>query len=239
MVADLHALLTALRTDPQAREAIRREILTEDLLNSPARMEAGFATLAARMDQLTQRMDQLTVRVSELAAAQTATENRLRELAERLDERLDRLDGYVGGLLGAVYERAVLRPRMVAGAVGATPGTIRALSQGEMEALLDGAVVAGTLSQDQAEAIEAENGVFLWDREPGRPPVYCVVEASITAHDNDLERAAARAAWLARTGLETQAVLLSDGVAAGVADLLKAQQVAWRRVQQPKAPLTL
>ena len=246
MTVELRALLTALRTDPEAREAIRRELLTEDLLALPGRMELGFATLAARvdqlaerMDQLAERMDQLAERMDQLAAAQTMTEKQLGQLAARLDERLDRLDGYVGSLRGAVYERAVLRPRMVAGAVGASPGTLRALSEGELESLLERALAADTLSHEHADAIEAANGVFLWDRGPEDPPVYCVVEVSITAHHNDLDRAAARAAWLAKTGVETRAVLLSDGVAAGVADSLKVQNVAWRRVQQPKAPLKL
>ncbi|MHB8325500.1 MAG: hypothetical protein ACYDEA_06450 [Candidatus Dormibacteria bacterium] len=124
---DLRALLTALRTDPEAREAIRRELLTEALLGLPARMELGFATLAARLEQLAERVEQLAERMDQLTAAQTTTEKQLGQLAARLDERLDRLDGYVGSLRGAVYERAVLRPRMVAGAVCASPGTLRAL----------------------------------------------------------------------------------------------------------------
>ncbi|NNM97767.1 MAG: hypothetical protein HKL89_09225, partial [Candidatus Dormibacteraeota bacterium] len=141
MAVDLNALLAALRTDPDAREAIRRELLTEDLLAMPVRMEVGFATLAARMDQLAQRMDQLAQRMDQLtervyqlaqrmdqlATAQAATEIQLGQFAERLDARLDRLDGFVGSLRGMVYERAVLRPRMVAGAVGAPAGAIRAL----------------------------------------------------------------------------------------------------------------
>lgn len=43
-----------------------------------------------------------------------------------------------------------------------------------------------------------------------------MVEASITAHHDDLDRPATRASWLAKTGIETQAVVLSDGVAEGV-----------------------
>ena len=251
MAADLKALLAALRTDPDAREVIRRELLTEDLLAMPVRMEVGFATLAARMDQLAQRMDQLAQRMDQLtervdqlahrmdqlATAQAATEIQLGQFAERLDARLDRLDGFVGSLRGMVYERAVLRPRMVAGAVGAPAGAIRALSADERAALLEHGLVSATLSQEQAETIESANGVFLWDRGPDGPPIYCVVEASITAHRDDLDRAAARASWLAETGVETQAVVLSDGVAEGVADGMKALKVAWRRVQQPKAPL--
>ncbi|MHB1525793.1 MAG: hypothetical protein ACYCZN_05900 [Candidatus Dormibacteria bacterium] len=115
-------------------------------------------------------------------------------------------------------------PRALGGGAGRSPGQ---------------ALAAETLSREQADAIDAANGVFLWDRGPEGPPVYCVVKVSITAHDNDLDRAVARAAWLAGTGVETRAVVLSDGVAAGVADSMEAQQVAWRRVQQPKAPLRL
>lgn len=83
----------------------------------PVRMEVGFATLAARMDQLTervdwlaQRLDQPTERKDQLATGQTATAVQLGHLAERLDARLDRLPGFAGSLRAAVYEGAACGP---------------------------------------------------------------------------------------------------------------------------------
>jgi len=43
---DLSTMLSALESDPQTREAIRREILTEELLAPSALIEARLAELA-------------------------------------------------------------------------------------------------------------------------------------------------------------------------------------------------
>ena len=102
---DLNVMLSALKSDPQAREAIRREILTEDLLALPARVDARFAELAAaqaqterrlgqlaeRMDQLAERMDQLTARIDQLAERMDQLTARIDQLAERMDQLTARI----------------------------------------------------------------------------------------------------------------------------------------------------
>ena len=92
MAVNVAALLAALRADPAAKDAVRRELLTEELLALPV--------LVA---QLATRLDQLTAQVQELVQAQAQTHATLQPLV-----------GYVAALRGAMYERAVVRPRMVA-----------------------------------------------------------------------------------------------------------------------------
>ena len=62
MAVDLDALIRAVRTNPEARDTLRRELLTEELLGLPGLV----AQLTARMDQLTQRVDQLGARMDQL-----------------------------------------------------------------------------------------------------------------------------------------------------------------------------
>lgn len=232
MAADLHALLTALRTDPEAREAIRRELLTEDLLALPARTDARFAELGVALEQLTARMGQLTV-------AQTKTEEQLGQLTARVDQLVAvvrRMGGEVSRLVGAEYEAWALRTaRPVARALGAPPAQVHPISASALEALLTAAEDAGGLDPESADDLAQANGIFVWEPGAGRPPVYAVVEVSVMANSADVDRAMARANLLAKTGVTSQAVVLSDAVAEDAAVGIREHRVGWKRVAPRRA----
>ncbi len=177
------------------------------------------------MDQLTARMDQLAGHMAELAVAQGGA---ARQLA--------RMRGDLAQLLGAEYKAWALRTvRGVASAVGAAPSAMRKLSAEELDAQPDSAVAAGTLLPDATEEMARANGIHVWQPGSGAPPVYCVVEVSITAQEQDAERAKTRAGWLAQMGVAARAVVLSDTVSAGAATAMATENVAWRRVR-PRPP---
>ena len=248
MTVDLDALLAALKSDPAARDAIRREVLTEDLLALPGQVERlaahtdalfaevgiALAGLASRMDQLTARMHQLTARMDQLASwmdqlteAQAQTEDTL----ARLIARVDVMGGEVSSLLGADYEREVLAsPDGVEEAVGAAFGTVRPLTGEELTAHLSKAISEGRVTPQAARDVRRANGVFLWDQGPNDSPVYCVVEASVTAQARDVERAQRRAAQLALTGVQTVPVVLGIRPAPEIAPAIEDKQIAWQRV---------
>ena len=248
MTVDLDALLAALKSDPAARDAIRREVLTEDLLALPGQVErlaahtdarfaevgVALAGLASRMDQLTARIDQLTARMDQLASrmdqlteAQAQTEDTL----ARLIARVDVMGGEVSSLLGADYEREVLAsPDGVEEAVGAAFGTVRPLTGEELTAHLSKAISEGRVTPQAARDVRRANGVFLWDQGPNDSPVYCVVEASVTAQARDVERAQRRAAQLALTGVQTVPVVLGIRAAPEIAPAIEDKQIAWQRV---------
>ena len=233
MTVDLSMLLTALKTDPAARDAIRREILTEDLLALPARTDARFAEMGTALAQLATRVDQLTVQVAALAVAQASTDERLSQLIAQPAW------GDLSRLTGDAYEAYVLRtPRAVAGAVGAAPGTVHPLGVADLDALLDAAESAGHISHEEAEEVGLANRVFVCQG-AGTPPVYYVVEASITAKPHDVERAAKRAQLLARTGVDARPVVISDHVAPEAQPDIDAHTVAWRRIPPKRAERTL
>ncbi len=241
MTVDLDALLAALKSDPAARDAIRREVLTEDLLALPGQVERlaahtdalfaevgiALAGLASRMDQLTARMDQLASRMDQLTEAQAQTEDTL----ARLIARVDVMGGEVSSLLGADYEREVLAsPDGVEEAVGAAFGTVRPLTGEELTAHLSKAISEGRVTPQAARDVRRANGVFLWDQGPNDSPVYCVVEASVTAQARDVERAQRRAAQLALTGVQTVPVVLGIRAAPEIAPAIEDKQIAWQRV---------
>lgn len=231
MATDLDALLTALKSDPVARDAIRREVLTEDLLDLPGQVERLAAHTDARFAELAAALAHLTERVDKLAEAQGRTEENLAAIGAKPEW------GTLSRLAGTDYESYALDPpRAVARAVGATPGRLRHVSGGDLEVILNEAEATGRLAPEEADEIAADlrdaNGLFVWDRSPESPPLYCVVEASITAQAKDVKRAIARAERLRRAGVEAHPVVISETVGPDAAEAVQLGRVAWRRVPQ-------
>jgi chromosome segregation ATPase len=75
-------LIQQLRQHPEWRQALRRELLTEELLSLPQIVRE----LAAAQQRTEMRLEALTAQVDELAEAQKRTEARLEALAARVDE---------------------------------------------------------------------------------------------------------------------------------------------------------
>ena len=236
MAVDLDALLTALKSDPVARDAIRREVLTEDLLALPGLMERMAARTDARFAELGVALSQLTERVDQLTEAQARTEDTL----ARLIARVDVMGGEVSSLLGADYEREVLAsPDGVEEAVGAAFGTVRRLTGDELTTHLSKAISEGRITPQAARDVRRANGVFVWDQGPSASPVYCVVEASVTAQTRDVERAKRRAAELALTGVPTMPIVLGNWPDPEIAPAIEAKQIAWQQVSPKRGMRTL
>ena len=236
MAVDLNALLTALKSDPVARDAIRREVLTEDLLALPGLMERMAARTDARFAELGVALSQLTERVDQLTEAQALTEATL----VRLIARVDVMGGEVSSLLGADYEREVLAsPDGVEEAVGAAFGTVRRLTGDELTTHLSKAISEGRITPQAARDVRRSNGVFVWDQGPSASPVYCVVEASVTAQTRDVERAKRRAAELALTGVPTMPIVLGNRPDPEIAPAIEAKQIAWQQVSPKRGMRTL
>jgi hypothetical protein len=103
-VEDLNDLIELIRQHPEWRDAVRREVLTRELLELPLIVER----LAERMDQLATRTEQLAVRMDELAVRMDQFAGRMDQLAAEMLELATitrRLDGRVGNLEGWRYEQ--------------------------------------------------------------------------------------------------------------------------------------
>ena len=100
--------LRALEENPQWRDAIRRHILTEELLQLPARFHVLIQrvdTLDQKVDVLTQRVDTLDQKVDVLTQGMSQVKTDLNTLTGRVDNltgRVDNLTGRVDTLTGRV-----------------------------------------------------------------------------------------------------------------------------------------
>ena len=151
----------------------------------------------------------MTARVDALAVAQTMTEQQLARLTERVDalteqvsalvQRLgtmaDQLNEVRGWALEARYRSSA--PSYFA----PIARRLQTLSQRELAQILERAVTEGLLSNDDADDIELADIVCRGRRRDTDSPTYLVVEVSAGVGTSNVERAARRAALLAKTGV--------------------------------------
>lgn len=198
-------LLRLLRERPEWRAALRREVLTDELLALPettAVLVGHVGTLAERMDALTQRMDALI-------AAQERTEQRLAGLVEQVSGMATRLDGVVGYVVERRYhDRAHAYFSTLA-------RRIHVLQPDELEDILEAALAAGQLDERAAQEVRLAD-VVAHGRRDGQE-VFLVVEASRVIDEQDLFRAIGRAHHLERTGRRALAIVAGEVVVPDIA----------------------
>jgi outer membrane murein-binding lipoprotein Lpp len=214
-----HASLTA-RVDDltvQVRElaAGHASLVAEvrELAGQVRELAAGHASLTARVDDLTvqvrelaQQVRDLTEQVRALVAAQRRTDDRLGRLEGRDLERWYRERA------SSVFHRILARARLV--------------DHGELAPMLDAAVEAGSITEDERAEILLADVVVRGRRE--QREAYALAEVSVVVDAEDLRRAVARARLLERaTGRPVVPVVAGERVAAGVAEEARAAGV-WR-----------
>jgi len=205
---DWDEFVRRLREDAAFREEVRRQVLTEDLLNLPAVVQAGLAALAewmeraeAQIQENSRQIATLTEQVRENSrqiAALTEALREFREAAERRFAALERdvgtlkddvrtLQGSVGRLTGRDFERRFLsrasRIFLGGGNLGA------ALRQAAGEALQ-----AGVISRDEWQRLDSLD--LLW----GRGGTVFVGEVSEAVRRKDVFRALRAVEILGRLG---------------------------------------
>ena len=228
-------LIDLLRQNPQQADAVRRAILSDELLNLPATVQqlaASMATMAAALTGMNQGLESVESDVS------------------TLKDDVSTLKGDMGRLKGGEYERqceskALARAltslgfsdvRVHKGPVtGTQPALLSALQRARSRA---------AAAEPEQEDVSNEAGDFLLadiiiaDLGPaaaGGPPrserrearSYALFEVSVTADVSDVARARIRAdrmrAWL---DIEVTAAVMTQAVPQQVMDLAAAQGVA-------------
>jgi hypothetical protein len=169
-----------------------------DILTELARAQEQTGALLARHDE---RLDRLT-------AAQTETATQLAQLVgvvQQMNTRLRGVENRLGDLAGQVWEGDAreLAPRWFCD----FSAGVRPLSDAERNSLLDRAVNAGTLTRPEAAIRRADLICDATDPDSGAPlRVLAEVSARVDVHDVD--RAAERAALLARLGTPALAAVI-------------------------------
>jgi hypothetical protein len=253
-VEDFQDLVRILEEKPEWRAALRRQVLSDELLALPeqivslrAETERHFRVLTAQVAELAEAQKRTEGQVAELAEAQKRTEGQVAELAEAQK----RTEGQVAGLAeaqkrteGQVADLIVVVRALVTD-VGELKGKVleidyrtkgpayfgrlirraHILSQDELTALVEDAVDRGVLSHDQAQDIYEADVVVRGRRREDSAEVYLVVEVSWGVGPTDVERAARRATLLAKVGTPTMPVVAGQRVTAEARSLAHTQQV--------------
>ncbi len=229
-VEDFHDLVRLLELHPQWRAELRRQVLSEELLELPALVRR----LAEAQERGEQRLERVEATVGRLAEAQERTEARLAELAEaqsRTDGRLERLEVALERLAQAqlsTEERLLaligrfdeherrnaldfqgLKDGQLVGQLSANPRLLRPLIEqprllgsDEIEALVDGLLAQGRLQAAEAQDVSQVDLLARGQREGEEG--YLVVEASWTVGLKDIERADRRAGLLEQAGVRAR-----------------------------------
>ncbi len=217
-------IIRIMREQPEARAALRREVLTDELLSLPDL----FATLAKRVDDIAERLDTLTRRVDGMAERLDTLTRRVDDMAERLDtltrrvddiaERLDTLtkrldtltehiaemDDNMGKLLGDRLERrAVYKlPPTLSQRLGLRraravyPVAVPPSTDLSFPDMVEAAAESGIITEEQELRLKLTDLVFHARRKSDGERVWFAVEASGAIGPRDIERAAESAGAL-------------------------------------------
>ena len=173
-------LARILREQPTWAEALRALLLTQELLDLPGRFDR-FVDAQREASEAQQETNRLTDR-------------RL----NAIEGRLDRVEGQLGNLQGGQYERtvrtrALARSRFTLGFTGSYVALNQdGLTDPRLNRAIDQAIRNGLVSQDGcADLFEAD---LIISAEDNR---HAVIEVSLTADQDDIDRAKTRAGILA------------------------------------------
>ena len=214
-INDISDIVRILRERPDWLEIIRGIVVGDELLSVPqelAELTQRVDGLAQRVDELAQRVDELAQQVGELTQRLDefvrATNDNFRLVNERLDRletgqaelRRDfaRLEGRFSNFEGSDYERRV-RNRLVSRSVyhfdlisPVIVMTQDSQSAPEFNGVMQRAIRSGAITRDEYEDLH-EADIIIKD-EGDR---YLLAEVSITAENDDVERAVRRSQLLA------------------------------------------
>ncbi len=223
-IATTADFLRLLREDPEFRAEVRRELLTQELIELPEKFAAFVARTEAFMEQTEAFVARTEAFVARTEAFMARTEafmeqtqqefsevkSRLGNLEDnvgtlqgnfvRLEGTVNTLQGTVGRLDGREYERHVSRTLIgeVSRLFGLRRGRlVHSAALGttpDFHDQMDALVEADHITDDQWHHLLNTDAVVRASKD-GRT-VYVVAEISKTVHDDDIDRAEERAAIL-------------------------------------------
>ena len=210
------------------------------------RLETGQARLETRMERLETGQARLETRMDGLEEGQARLETRMDGLEEgqarletKLETRMDGMDGRMDNGFGTNYEIKVERNLMShAGqhlnlrAVRVLRGTMTGQDAGFNQAI-EGAVDDGRISWKDHDELMLCDLIFTGRARGGGEEVHVAAEASITAGDQDVERAQERARILRQViGQEPIPLVICANI-----DDQRAQMARERGVAVIRAPM--
>ena len=218
-------ILNAMEHNPQLRDALRRHILTDELLHVPAQvlqLQADVSEFRTDVSELKEGQARLETLVSNLDTGQG-----------RLEIQVASMAGEVGRISGERYEKTAARMlrRIVPEALGLRQCRTVAQAANEDNAhtggIADTAVARSVITEQEAGQMELAD-VVVQGRTNSGTAVYVLAEASITVQEHDIERARDRARILEKaSGTPTIAAAVGISITAKAADAAQSEKVTF------------
>ena len=190
-VNDFTDILRIIREQPEWGDALRSALLSQKLLELPERF-AEFAEAANK------RFDRLEGDVADLKDGQARLEGQV----GRLEGAVSQLQGDFGNMRGDNYEirlgkniDSILGQRLGLRGTRLIKGSLAGNNAVYLD-LMDAAEDRGDITERELEEINETDFVLRGRSRTDQSTVFIVVEASVTAGDSDINRAAYRAAIL-------------------------------------------
>lgn len=189
-VNTIEDLVRILREQPAWAEAVRAVLLTEDLLELPAR----FDRFVQAQEETNRRQEETNRRLSELLAELKEISEDTRQRLTSLEGRVNRVEGRLGNLEGGQYERTIRAKALARCQLHfGFQGVYYVLTQdGIADSRLLSAVAHAhneglASTEDTGDLFGAD---LIISDEDNR---HAVFEVSLTADDSDIRRARQRA----------------------------------------------
>ena len=232
------------RTEEQVAALVEAQRHTEErvtiLEEQVAALIAAQQRTEAQVSALIAAQQHTDAQVAALVDAQQHTNQQIMALTEaqlQTNYRLDTLTNDMAEVKGIVLE---LRYRDRAYAYFAPLiRRTRVLSGDELDALLEGAIVQGQLSEAEADELLLADLLLRGRRRADNSEVYLVVEVSWKVDPYDVERSVRRAALMSRIGIPAVPVVAGREVlaeAANLADMLQVWQLTNGQAIPPHQP---
>ena len=220
-INNMEDLLRILEERPEWRAAARGLIVGEELAQLPGQVTKLEESLAAFIQATDRNFQLVHQRLERLEGGQARLESDFAGLKEgqaRLVEGQTRMSDQLGILVGCNFEGRASRlaPRHVRRILGLSGTEVVYSFEGnktaEFNGLLDSAVEAGAITEDEADELRLTDLVLAGQDQQGQR-TYVVLEVSITAQQQDADRALDRAGILEKaTGLRAlPAVMAATG----------------------------
>ena len=205
--------LEALRNNPQWRDAVRSQILGDELLQLPVKFDAFVEEQKAQNEKLGTRLENVENIVQDL---NTRTTN--------LEERVGRIEGDTGAIKGDFARtRTVQDARNIAYDIGLE--FVRTLSSDELREM-----AGNTLPRDVGRSFR--NADLVIEATDGTGTRYIAMEVSFTADRRDCDRAIRNAGLITRfTGKAAQAAVASVRNDREAAEAVESGTVYWHPLE--------
>ncbi len=220
--------LRALRENPEWREAVRAQILGDELLNLPAALQA----LTETVNRFVARQDQFNDEMRQFRSDQTQFNEEQRQFNQNALARFDRMEGDSSRLKEDYTRREMVE---AAEFIPIDMGLQyeRNLTRGELARIAADMAAGQPLSGDLRSFRDADLVIVARDGEESK---YLAVEVSYTADRRDTGRAIRNARILAeQTGRPSVAVIASTRNTREVQEEIDSGQVYWHQLADREA----